>query len=248
MRATRGRTMAATRVQQVSTGRAARSAGSNHSSIMEQPSSPPTGEPLLDERELLELAGTSGLVRMEAGSVLVTEGVPVEAVYLIRSGEVEIYRKTSGRRMVMQILRPGDFLGLVAHLRGRPPLYSARAITPVQALRLRPEALTWLLQSRPSVSRRFLVYLAAHLERMARRVEELSGAGLGARVAALLLDQTEDGRRSIRLPQSLLAELLGASRSSVNRVLKGLEAQGMVRVRYRRIEVLDAAAIRRLTR
>jgi len=215
---------------------------------MEQALSLPLGEPLLDEHELLELAGTSGLARLEAGSLLVTEGVPIEAVYLIRSGEVEVYRKTRGRRLVMQILRPGDFLGLVAHLRGRPPLYSARAITPVQALRLRPDALTWLLQSRPSLSRRLLIYLAMHLERMATRVEELSGAGLRARVAILLLDQTEDGQRSIRLPQSILAELLGASRSSVNRVLKDLEAQGMVRVRYRRIEVLNTGAIRRLTR
>src|SRR5207247_4553768 len=111
-----------------------RSRAANPSSTMELASSLPTGEPLLDERELLELAGAGGLARIEAGSLLATEGVPVEAVYLIRSGEVEVYRKTRGRRLVMQILRPGDFLGLVAHLRGRPPLYSARAITPVQAV------------------------------------------------------------------------------------------------------------------
>jgi CRP-like cAMP-binding protein len=148
----------------------------------------------------------------------------------------------------MQILREGDFLGLIPHLRGTPAKYSARASTRVDVLRLRPEALTWLLQARPSLARRFLVYLAALVERTTQRIEELSGAGLPARVAALLLDQTEGGNETIRLPQSTLADLLGASRSSVNRILKDLETRGLVRVRYRRVDVVDPIGVRRLMR
>jgi CRP-like cAMP-binding protein len=203
---------------------------------------------LFDDQELLELAGRDGLARLNPGAPLLTEGDAVESVYLIRSGEVEVYRRTRGRRLVVQILHPGDLLGLVPHLRGRPAHYSARALSSVQVIRLRPDAVSWLLQTRPSLSRRFVVYLIGHLERMAMRVEELSGGGLRARVASVLLDQASDGSGIVRLPQSTLADLLGASRSSVNRILKDMEARGMVRVRYRRVEILDSAAVRKAIR
>ncbi len=148
--------------------------------------------------------------------------------------------------MVIQILRAGDLLGLDPHLCRAPLPFSARTLSPVTAVRLRGEVLTWLLETRPSLSRRFLVYLASYVERMQQRVEELASGDLKVRTATLLLNETDTGSDTVRLPQLTLAELLGASRSSVNRVLKDLEARGMLRIRYRRIEVLDRAGMRAL--
>jgi len=90
------------------------------------------------------------------------------------------------------------------------------------------------------------VYLASYVERMQQRVEELASGDLKVRTATLLLNETDTGSDTVRLPQLTLAELLGASRSSVNRVLKDLEARGMLRIRYRRIDVLDRAGMRAL--
>jgi CRP-like cAMP-binding protein len=208
---------------------------------------PRTSDAPFERLELWELAGNDGLARIDAGTKLISEGEPVESVYLIRSGEVEVYRLAGRRRLVVQILHPGDMLGLIPHLQGRPARYNARAISPIEAVRLRPDAVTWLLQSRPTLCHQFVVYLAGHLERMARRVEELSGAELPSRVATVLLDQTLDGRRILRLPQATLADLIGASRPTVNRVLKDLAAAGMIRIAYRRVEILDAARLRALT-
>lgn len=205
-----------------------------------------TGSFLLDERELVEWGGFCGVLRAEPGRILLSEGEPVECVYLIQDGEVEVYCRRGGRRVVLQILRAGDLLGLDPHLCRAPLPFSARAISPVRAVRLRGEVLTWLLETRPSLSRRFLVYLASCVERMQQRVEELASGDLTARTAALLLNETEGRSGTIRLPQLTLAELLGASRSSVNRVLKDLESRGMVQVRYRRIQVLDREGIREL--
>ena len=50
----------------------------------------------------------------------------------------------------------------------------------------------------------------------------------------------------MRLPQSTLAELLGATRPAVNRVLKGLESDGLIRLGYREIEVADPRALERI--
>ena len=40
-----------------------------------------------------------------------------------------------------------------------------------------------------------------------------------------------------------MGELVGARRTSVNRVLKGLEAQGLVQLHYGQVEIIDEAAL-----
>ena len=47
----------------------------------------------------------------------------------------------------------------------------------------------------------------------------------------------------VHLSQSLLAELVGHQRTSVNRVLKRLEAQGLVKVGYGQVEIVDEAGL-----
>jgi CRP-like cAMP-binding protein len=78
---------------------------------------------------------------------------------------------------------------------------------------------------------------------MQGRVVELARGDLRTRIAALLVGET-GATGVIRLPQATLAHLLGASRSSVNRILKEFENQGLLRVEYRRVEVLDVERLR----
>jgi CRP-like cAMP-binding protein len=201
--------------------------------------------PLFTDDELALLTGSSGQLRIEAGTRLMTEGQRVEFVYMIHAGEVEVYRRTSSRRVVVQILRAGDLIGAVPFLSRSTSAFSARSLSPVSLVRLRGEVLTRLLETRPSLAHRFMVHLSIRLDRALRRVEELARGDLRSRTAALLLDETDGGSGVVRLPQGILAELLGASRSSVNRVLKDLEAHGVVRLEYRRVEVLDPQGLRR---
>jgi CRP-like cAMP-binding protein len=50
----------------------------------------------------------------------------------------------------------------------------------------------------------------------------------------------------VRLPQATLAQLLGATRPAVNRILKTLETDGLIRLGYREIEVADPRALERI--
>jgi CRP-like cAMP-binding protein len=84
------------------------------------------------------------------------------------------------------------------------------------------------------------------MDRIQHRLGELIGEGLKSRVAALLLDETEVEEGLIRLPQATLAGLLGASRPRVNRILKEFEREGLVRLTYRRVEILDRDRLHRI--
>jgi len=50
----------------------------------------------------------------------------------------------------------------------------------------------------------------------------------------------------VPLAQSTVAQLLGASRSRVNRVLKAFEEQGLVQLTYRRVQVMDPGGLGRM--
>jgi CRP-like cAMP-binding protein len=65
-------------------------------------------------------------------------------------------------------------------------------------------------------------------------------------VASLLVDESEDAGGPVRLPQATLAQLLGATRPAVNRVLRGMEAEGLIRLGYREIEVADTQGLERI--
>jgi CRP-like cAMP-binding protein len=200
----------------------------------------------LSDGEVRELADVAEALHVPAGTRLFSEGQRVEFVALIEHGEVELYRLANRRRVVYEILRRGDLVGAVPFLTGSASAFSARALSPLRLFVIRAEGLGRLLATRNGVARVFMLALAHRVDRVEHRLGELISGGLRARVAALLLDETgvEDGL--IRLPQSMLAGLLGASRPRVNQILKGFEQEGLVRLTYRRVEVLDRERLHRI--
>jgi CRP/FNR family transcriptional regulator, cAMP and macrophage regulator len=200
----------------------------------------------LSEGEVRVLADVAEALHVPAGTRLVSEGQHVDFVGLIERGEIELYRLANRRRVVYQILRRGDLLGAVPFLTGGGSAFSARALAPVSLLVIRADVLDTLLVTRNGVARVFMLALAHRVDRMEHRLGEFTAGGLRSRVAALLLDETEVEDGLIRLPQSMLAGLLGASRPRVNQILKGFEQEGLVRLTYRRVEVLDRERLHRI--
>jgi CRP/FNR family transcriptional regulator, cAMP and macrophage regulator len=193
--------------------------------------------------DVAELAERIGFATYEPGTRLLAPGAPVEWIGLIEFGEIELSHRSGVRRVVLQILRDGDLLGDVPYFCRLPSPYTARTLTEVMLIRLERADLEGLLATHPMIAQRFLYSLASRLERMQRRLLQLTGGELRTQVAALLLDEGGADSEPVRLPQATLAELLGARRPSVNRVLKQLEADGAIRLTYRQVDILDAAAL-----
>lgn len=195
--------------------------------------------------EVAELAATIGVETVEPGTRLLGTGGPVEFIGIIERGEVELSHRSGFRRVVLQILRDGDLLGDVPFFCRLPAPFTARALTEVMLIRLDRQSVDRLLAARPALAQRFLYSLASRLDRMQQRLLQLTGGDLRKQVASLLLDESDD-MPVVRLPQATLAQLLGATRPAVNRVLKALEADGLIRLGYRQIEVVDARALERI--
>lgn len=193
--------------------------------------------------EIAELAEIVGTERVEAGEILMSEGEPSEHVGLIYAGEVELVRDRGDRRIVLQVLGDGDVFGDVPFFCSMAAPFSARARSATTLVRLDGELIWQLLDSRAHVRQRFIFSLASRLERTQRRLLELTAGSLRDQVTTLLIDETDDEVDTLRLSQETIAELLGATRASVNRVLKELERQGRVELGYGAVTVTDRESL-----
>jgi CRP-like cAMP-binding protein len=173
-----------------------------------------------------------------AGTSIFERGQPAAQIHVVGSGCVELSRAAGGRRVVVQVLHPGDVFGDVPALLGAPEPFDARAIEDSTVLSFDTEALMVLLQTRSKVARRWFVSMAERMSGLQARLMDLLAGGIESQLASILLRETAaDG--AVHLTHGHLAELLGVPRSSAQRVLKSLEEGGFVKLRYRKIELLD---------
>ena len=102
----------------------------------------------------------------------------------------------------------------------------------------------------PRVERVLSALLADRVDALSRRLVETMYESLDRRVYRRLVELAEsyglqDGKATIPLSQAHLADLVGATRPSVNQVLQRLADQNVVALSRQRIEVRDAAALAR---
>lgn len=177
------------------------------------------------------------------GSVLFAAGKPQSGVWIIRSGTVELSTGSGPRRAVVALLYAGDVDGDIQLLLEMPPPYTARAIGQVDLFYLSAEVFDGLLVQHPPIARRWLSSVAGRVSAAQQRLIGLLGASLTEQTARLLLAETAAGGGSVELPQRVLAAMLGVQRSSLNKVLRDFEQDGLITLGYRTIEVSDTARL-----
>ena len=192
--------------------------------------------------DLDALAEAGTYVDKYPGTHLFKEGDESVAAYVIQRGEVERYRTRSAGSRVVGRVRPGAVIGDIAMFQSRPYISSARAVGQVRAFRLERSKLLPLLVKHPVIAMRWLVAGLTQLEATQQRVIRLMHRTVKEQVAEVLLDEA-DGFGEVHLSQSSLADLLGASRQSVNEALAAFRKGGAIETGYRVIRIKDAAAL-----
>lgn len=192
--------------------------------------------------DAVALAQAGTILEKYKGTHLFREGDTAEACFIVEEGEIELYRTTASGRSVVSRIGPSSVVGDIAMFQERPYLSSARALTATRVLRLERDSLVPLLLARPVLAMRWLVNGLSQLEATQQRIIRLMNRTVLEQVAGLLVDE-KDAFGEVRLSQATMAELLGASRQSVNEALGQLRADGAINTGYRRITVLDSGSL-----
>ena len=191
-------------------------------------------------------------VRLEKGQVLFSEGEPAEAMYVVRSGQVRIFKLSpDGREQVLRIAGTGDCFNEVPVFDEGPNPANAQAAEPSALWGIRRRDMRRLVEEHPAIALGFLKTFAGKLRFFTRKVEDLSFRSVTSRVAKLLLEIAEDdGRGGLLLKQQFtqqeMAAVVGTAREMIGRAFKALEKEGAVRLDRHRVVIVSRAALTRM--
>lgn len=109
------------------------------------------GFDLLDEADLVEIAGASVNLVWRAGSCIFQKGHPGEALYIVLSGSVRIYDDVDGREVEIARTGVGDFFGEHSLLLDTTHTKNVAALEDTELLVLSKESFAALLRSNPQL-------------------------------------------------------------------------------------------------
>ncbi|HEU4491279.1 MAG TPA: Crp/Fnr family transcriptional regulator [Jiangellales bacterium] len=211
----------------------------------------------LDDEAASALRASMVEVQLGRGEVLFREGDTGDRVYVVIDGKVKLGRTSSdGRENLLAILGPGQMFGELSLFDPGPRSATVTAVTDTVLLSLANEdMLTWLT-GRPEVARGLLLQLGQRLRRSNDTLADLVFSDVPGRVAKALLDlstrfgvPSEEGVRVVHdLTQEELAQLVGASRETVNKALADFAGRGWLRLEQRSVVILDLERLQRRAR
>ncbi|GAA4616779.1 Crp/Fnr family transcriptional regulator [Saccharopolyspora hordei] len=205
------------------------------------------------ERDLVRGAGA--VRRFAPGESLCRQGDSSQHVYVLLAGSLEIVTDVrTGYESVLAVRGPGDIVGELAAVDGRPRSATMRALEHVEALVVPAERFAALCQSRPGPAWALLLVVTGRLRELSQQHADHGGRPVLQRLVALLLDLA--GRYgvaagsavtiAIPITQKSMAGLISASRESVVRVLADLRRRRLVTTARRRLTILRPDALEQL--
>ncbi len=171
-----------------------------------------------------ELRAQMAEVHLPRGQSLFDEGDPGDRLYVVTEGKVKLGRTAGdGRENLLAVMGPGEMFGELSLFDPGPRTATATAVTDTPLIGLGNADLQPWLAQHPEVANKLLAALARRF-------------GV----------PTDDGVRVTHdLTQEELAQLVGASRETVNKALADFAGRGFLRLEGRAVVILD---VERLTR
>ena len=211
----------------------------------------------LDDDAAAALRASMTEVTLPRGETLFREGDSGDCLYVITDGKIKLGRAaTDGRENILAILGPGEMFGELSLFDPKPRTATAVAVVDSKLMSLGHEALDQLLTGRPAVAESMLAALAQRLRRTNESLADLVFSDVPGRVAKALLDlstrfgvQADDGLHVTHdLTQEELAQLVGASRETVNKALADFASRGWIRLEARAVVINDVDRLSRRAR
>jgi len=205
-----------------------------------------------EEEEALHSQGVAR--SFERGAAIFHQHGMPERVLVLTVGCVKLSRMSEdGKEVILAIRGPGDLVGEMSAIDGRPRSATATALDPVEAIAISADRFVHFLEQHPRVALVVTRMLGSRLREADMMRVELSARDSMSRVAARIVELSErfgdevEAGVQIDLPisQEELAGWTGCSRDSVVKALQTMRGLGWIETGRRRITVLALEELRR---
>ena len=202
----------------------------------------------LDDAAAASMRASMESVRLVKGATLFSEGDSGDHLFVIIEGKLKLGTSSGdGRENLLSVLGPGEMFGELSLFDPGPRTSTATAVTDVRLLSLgHDKVIPWVTQH-PQVALELLARLAQRLRRTNEVLGDLVFSDVPGRVAKALIDlgerfgkETDEGLYVHHdLTQEELAQLVGASRETVNKALADFAGRNWIRLDGRAVLITD---------
>lgn len=177
-----------------------------------------------------------------ANSILINEGDDTSSLYVIVEGEVKVFvNDEHGKEAILNIMGEGEYFGELALVDDAPRSASVMTTKPTKVMIITKADFKRCLNDNPDMAYSLIRALSKQVRALTDSVKNLSLMDVYGRVAHTLLDLAEDkdGKQVIdqKLTHQDIANMVGASREMVSRILKDLSTGGYISVEKKNITI-----------
>jgi CRP/FNR family cyclic AMP-dependent transcriptional regulator len=177
-----------------------------------------------------------------ANTILISEGDSTDSLYVVLEGEVKVFASDQqGKEVILNILGPGEYFGELALLDDEPRSASVRTMTPTKVMVITKHDFKNCLATDSEMAYKLIKVLIGHVRALTGSVKSLALLDVYGRVARTLLELAEnvDGQMIIvqKFTHQDIADMVGASREMVSRILKDLVSGGYITVKNKRYTI-----------
>ena len=201
----------------------------------------------IDETELMELM--TGMTDEEYACkyVLYTPHDDLRETYMLKEGEVTLYTSVDGKKVVVDVLKPGAIFGNIGF--DKHEGHFAEVTQDSYVCRLPENFFLQMLTKRPDLAAKAFSVLSKKISQHQTQITLLSSLGARERVLAtikLLNDKDDDSilPAILRIPTKLthekLASMTGLTRETVTKQLQQLVDQGLVQSHKKHVRLTSA--------
>jgi len=173
----------------------------------------------------------------------------VENVYILKEGEVTLYKSQDGKRVILDILKPGAVFGNVGFDPQAHESHFAEVTQKGYVCTLPHDYFLKILQKRPDIAFRALQVLSKRLAQYEQQIRALSSLQAKDRILATirLLNQKDEQsilpevlRKPTKVTHEKLGNMTGLTRETVTKQLNNLAKSGLIAVDHKHIQLTDS--------
>ncbi len=193
------------------------------------------------------LLDSATIVHLSAGQMLFSQDDLLHGIYAVVSGGISIGRhREDGKEALLTLIDPPNWFGEITLFDRMNRTHHAYAVSDTILVHIAGNTLDQFLEKEPRYWQNFGQLLTEKLRILLDQAEDLALRTTAQRLAKRLVlfadnygNWKDRSRRTINIPQEQLAMMLFITRQTTNQILKDLERQGLIKLVYGAIEIID---------
>ncbi|MEP1447443.1 MAG: Crp/Fnr family transcriptional regulator [Paraglaciecola sp.] len=178
-----------------------------------------------------------------------------DGFYCVLSGRIRVSNfSVEGKELVLTWIQPGNWFGEISLIDGQPRTHDGHAEGTTTLLKITKSAFEKIFNDHQDWSQHLMRLLCQRVRATFSLIDEtgcLSLKGQLCKRLSLLHKGLEEQQNTLTneltISQDALAQLIHSSRQTVNKILKSLQKENVINIKYGKIIILDKSALDKLS-